>query len=99
MSNDQLIEVILRREVSDIKYITNKLNIYLQNLEPQFVLFKIINSEGNIAERIQKETGFECYHKYPIQVMTASRGTNYIKIPVEEYTEELENKLKSKYES
>lgn len=90
MSNEQLIEVILRKEVSDIQYITNKLNLHLQNLEPQFVVFSIVNSNGNITEQIQRETGFECYHKYPTQTMTSSRGTNYIKVPKEEWN----NKIK-----
>lgn len=97
MSNDQLIEVILRKEVSDIKYIANKLNLHLQNLEPQFVVFEVVNSEGNISEKIQKETGFECYHKHPVQVMTASRGSNFIKVPKEKWNDKIKQQL-LKYE-
>lgn len=98
MTTQQLVEAILQKDLKEIKEIKKELDIYLYSKEPKYKTVPIITGDGNIAHQIQEETGFECFHKYPVQEMTACRGTNYIKIPVEEYTEELENKLKTKYE-
>lgn len=99
MTKQQLVEVILRKDLKEIEEIKKELDLYLYSKEPKYRTIPIITGDGNIAYTIQKETGFDCFHKYPVQEMTACRGTNYIKIPVEKYTEELENKLKNKYES
>lgn len=98
MTTQQLIEVILRKNLKEIEEIKKELDLYLYSKEQKYRTVEIITGDGNIAYQIQEETGFECFHRYPVQVMTSSRGTNYIKIPVEKYTKELEAKLKKKYD-
>lgn len=98
MTIPQLLEVILSKEDEEIKQLYLQLKAYLKSKEPKYFNISIINRNGNIAHKIQEETGFECEHKFPIQVMTASRGSNNIKIPAEQYTAELEKQLREKYE-
>lgn len=98
MTTQQLVEVILRKDLKEIEEIKKELDLYLYSKEQKYRIVEVITGDGNIAYQIQKETGFECFHRYPIQQMTASRGTNYIKIPVEKYTPELEQQLK-KYDN
>lgn len=98
MTTQQLVEVILQKDLKEIEEIKKELDLFLYSKEQKYRTVEIITGDGNIAYQIQKETGFECFHRYPAQVMTSSRGTNYIKIPVEKYTEEIENELKKKYE-
>ena len=98
MTTKQLVEVILRKNLEEIEEIKKELDLYLYSKEQKYKTVEVITGDGNIAYQIQKDTGFECFHKYPVQVMTSSRGTNYIKIPVEKYTLELEQKLIKKYD-
>ena len=98
MSDVKLINEILSHDLETVIQIRNLLTKYIESKEPKFVKIPVINSNGNIAEQIQKETGYECYHKYPIQVMTSSRGTNYIKVPLEKYSSKLEKELIEKYD-
>ena len=98
MTTKQLVEVILRKNLEEIEEIKKELDLYLYSKEQKYKTVEVITGDGNIAYQIEKDTGFECFHKYPVHVMTASRGTNYIKIPVEKYTLELEQKLIKKYD-
>ena len=98
MTTNQLVEIILRKDLKEIEEIKKELDLYLYSKEQKYRTVPIINRNGNISHTIQKETGFECFHKYPVQEMTASRGTNYIKIPAEKYTLQLEEELIEKYD-
>ena len=50
-----------------------------------------------IEEKIKKETGFHCYRK-PCEGYSMGRGTHVIVIPIEKYSDDLKNQLKSKYD-
>lgn len=98
MTIQQHLEVILRKEDDEIKILYQQIGAYLESKEPKYRTIVIVNTNGNVAHQIQEETGFETFHKYPTQIMTSSRGSNYIRIPVEQYSAELEQKIKTKYE-
>lgn len=51
---------------------------------------------ADITEKIKIETGFNCHHESCGYSM--GRGTHVIEIPIEQYTEELEKKLKDDYD-
>lgn len=53
---------------------------------------------SNITRLITDETGFECRH-VPCEGYSAGRGTHKIRIPIEQYSEKLEQELIRKYDS
>ncbi len=96
----QELESLLENQLSkktDQK-LSNLQGLIQDEFDKRYVTIQVCNANGNIASKIKEETGFECYHKYPIQYYTSGRGTNYIKIPAEKYSKKLEEQLIEKYE-
>lgn len=59
-----------------------------------YKVVEIYNYSGNIAEKIKSETNYQCYHKHSSQTYTCGIGTNYIIIPKENYSKNIERELK-----
>lgn len=85
------------------KMTDGELGLLSQKIQDEFrnryVEVQILNTGGNIARTIQEETGFKCYHKIPTYEYSGSIGTNYIRIPRKEYSEEIKQQLIQKYEN
>jgi hypothetical protein len=67
-----------------------------QKFNEQFVEIEIHPGHYQV-ENIMRETGFHSYHK-PCVRETMGRGTTYIVIPKDKYSEELEKELIEKYD-
>ena len=50
-----------------------------------------------IEDNIKKETGFHCYYKQ-CEGYSMGSGTHVIVIPLEKYSDDLKNQLKSEYD-
>jgi hypothetical protein len=81
-------------DIDELRY--ELLILYRDKYEALYKTVDIYPGE-RIEEKIKKETGFHCYHR-PCENNSMGRGTHVIVIPIEKYSDDLENQLKSKYD-
>ena len=82
-------------EIEELRY--DLLIMYRDKFDSLYKTVEIYPGE-RIEEKIKKETGFNCYHK-SCEGNPLGRGTHVIVIPIEKYSNDLKNKLISKYDS
>ncbi len=98
MDKKSIIEEIKKLTLEDVSWILDWVKDIQSSKYDEKYIRVIIHPGENLTQKIKKETGFYCYHKHSVQQYTAGRGTHYIVIPKEQFTEELKKKLIEKYD-
>lgn len=81
-------------EISELR--ENLADLYREKFDSLYKTVKIYPGEI-IADKITEETGYRCYHTKS-NAYSRGRGTHVIVIPIAEYSDDLKNKLISKYD-
>jgi len=98
MTNQEVIEAYSSKSLGEIQSLRSELyDLYCKIYNSRYKEIRIHPGEI-ITDKISKETGFRCYHQVPRQEYSAGRGTHVIVIPKEQYTEELAQELRNKYD-
>lgn len=88
----ELFKLLPTQKKSDI--VTDLRYIYNAEYNAEYVVVEIITEDGNISGKIQQDFGFYARH---ISEKEYYIGINYVSIPREIYTSEIEAELKEKY--
>lgn len=97
MNKEEIIKYCNKFSISELDYIRDELE-YIRNekFDSTYKTVKVFPG-SKLVEKIIEETGFYCYHR-PCEGYSMGRGTHVIVIPIEKYSEELEQQLIKKYD-
>lgn len=98
MDTESLLKQCEGATLKELDEIISELKIQRRDLFNSMYKIVEVFPGVRIEDKIEKETGFACYHK-PVEGYTMGRGTHCIVIPVEQYTEELKKKLVETYDN